>query len=155
MITDWDIWFLKQAKNWSEKSKDPSTKIGAIIADPFKRLVSASYNGFARQVRDLDERLEDRETKYQMTIHGELNAILFANRDLHGCTIYTYPFQPCSPCAACIIQVGITRVVSLPASMEVLERWGDSFELANRQFGEAEVVMEYVKESEIEEADPR
>ena len=38
------------------------------------------------------------------------NAILFAQRDLNGCSIVTYPFMPCSSCASLIIQSGIKRV---------------------------------------------
>ena len=41
-------------------SKDPSTQIGAIAVKD-KRLVSTGYNGFPRNIEDLDERWNNRE----------------------------------------------------------------------------------------------
>jgi dCMP deaminase len=74
-----------------------------------------------------------------MIIHAEVNAILFANRDLHGCTLYTWPFQPCSRCASIVVQKGINRVVSLKDDDE---RWAKSFTLANQIFNEAKVTVD-------------
>ena len=75
----WDLRLLGLAKHVAEWSKDPSTKVGAVIADQKHRVLSLGFNGFARGVKDLAQRLDDRETKYDMIIHAERNAILFAN----------------------------------------------------------------------------
>lgn len=136
----WDGRFLSLAQNVSTWSKDPSTKVGAVIVDNKRRVVSVGYNGFAANVNDNEERYNDRSVKYEMIIHGEINAILFANRDLSDCTLYTYPFMPCSRCAAIVIQSGIKRVVA-PYSDD--SRWKTSFELSQKMFQEANVLLAY------------
>lgn len=132
----WDRRFLNLAKLISTFSKDPSTKVGAVIVDSKNRLVSTGYNGFPRGVSDNEELLNDRDEKYIRIIHAELNAILFARKDLSGNTLYSWPFQPCGACASIIIQCEIARVVSVTCD---IERWKKSFEIANVLFKEASV----------------
>jgi len=135
----WDYRFLKLARLVGGWSKDPSRKVGAVIVDESRRVISVGYNGFAAGVEDSPDRYDNREIKYEMIIHAEVNAILFANRDLHGCTLYTWPFQPCSRCASIVVQKGINRVVSLKDDDE---RWAKSFTLANQIFNEAKVTVD-------------
>jgi dCMP deaminase len=98
MSDKWDMRFLALAAHISSWSKDPSSQVGAVITDG-NRIVSLGYNGFAAKVKDAEERLGDRETKLQLTIHAEENAMIFAKRDLRGCTVYvTHP--PCPRCAS-------------------------------------------------------
>lgn len=122
----WDRWFLDIAKVVSTKSKDPSTGIGAVIVDQKNRVVSMGYNGYPRGVTD--KGMENREEKLAKTLHAEQNAIIFAQRDLTGCTIYVYPLLPCSICMGMIIQSGITRVVSKygDSTGDLLSRWEKS-----------------------------
>lgn len=122
----WDRRFLEMAELVSTWSKDPSTKVGAVIVDPRNRVVSVGFNGLPRRVVDSPDRYSNREHKYSMIVHGDLNAILFAGRDLTGCTIYTVPFIVCDRCAGPVIQSGITRVVSVRESDYVAQRWADS-----------------------------
>ena len=108
----WDRWFLGLAQYISTASKDPSTKVGAVIVDSFRRVVSVGYNGFPRGIFD-DHRLEDRTKKYELMCHAESNALDFADRrSLANCTLYTWPVPPCPRCAGRIIQNGIVRVVA-------------------------------------------
>jgi len=131
-------WALGMANHVSLLSKDPSTKVGAVIFDEKRRLVSAGYNGFARGVQDKDERLLDREIKYKLTLHAEKNAIMFATAPTDGCTIVvTHPC--CSQCAALVIQAGIKHVLWPKPSEEFMDRWGEDMALANAQFREADV----------------
>jgi len=134
----WEIRFLKLAKHISEWSKDPSTKVGAVIVDDKKRIVSVGYNGFPININDSSERLDNREIKYKMIVHAERNAIIFAQRPLIGCTIYTYPFMPCSACAGMIIQSGIKRAVSYHTTNK---RWIDDFAITMDMFNEAGVEL--------------
>jgi len=129
MIEKWDRRFMDMAKLVGSWSKDPSTKVGAVVVDSDNRVISVGYNGFAKGVDDSNERYEMREFKYAAVIHAEENAILFANQNLDGCTIYVL-FPPCSNCAAKIAQCGIKRVVTLQPTEEQLKRWGDSFNIA-------------------------
>lgn len=135
----WDRRFLELAKHIATFSKDPSTQTGAVIVDASRRVVSMGYNGFARGVDDRPERYADRETKYRCIIHCEINAIIFAQRDLAGCTLYTWPFSSCAPCAAIVIQSGITRCVAPVLPADKAERWAKDMELAVLMFSEAGV----------------
>lgn len=142
-LRDWDKRFLDLAKEISIWSKDPSTKVGAVIVDDNRRIVSTGYNGLPRNIMDSFDRLSNRELKYEMIIHAEVNAILYAKQDLTNCTLYTYPFQPCSRCASIVIQSGIKQVVSY---VNKEERWKSSFELAIDLFHEAGVNLELLEQ---------
>jgi dCMP deaminase len=137
-MNKWDYRFLDLAEFVSSWSKDPSTQVGAVITDENNRIISIGYNGFPQNIID-DDRLQDRETKYKIIVHGEMNAILFANKCLKSCTLYTYPFMPCPRCSSIIIQTGINRVVSYNS---IVDRWKDEFELSKKMFKEANVELQ-------------
>jgi dCMP deaminase len=136
-------WALGMAKHTAQLSKDPSTKVGAVIFDPKRRIVSAGYNGFARGVNDTPERLENRDVKYRLVLHAEKNAIMFATAPLDGCTIaVTHPC--CAQCAAVIIQSGIKHVIWPKPDDAFVSRWAEDMVLTNMQFAEAGVTVEEV-----------
>ena len=137
----WDTRFLELAKHISNWSLDPSTKVGAVIVDDKHRIVSAGYNGFSVGVADSEERLNNREEKLDLIIHAELNALLFANKNLEGCTLYVWPLPSCVRCAAHIIQTGIIRVVS-PKNNN--ERWIESCTKAKNIMEEAGLTVDYL-----------
>ena len=124
---NWHEYFLSIAAIAASKSKDPSTKVGAVIVRPDHTIVSVGYNGFPRGVADTPERLNDRPTKYSLVVHAEMNAILSARESLNGYTLYTMPFMPCDRCFVHVIQAGIKRVVFMKASDEQNARWGEAF----------------------------
>ena len=100
------------AKLIASWSKDPSTKVGAVLAQN-NQILSTGYNGFPRYVDDTEERLTNREVKLGFTVHAEVNAILFADRpSIVDATLYTWPLPCCIRCAAIVAQSGIKRVVS-------------------------------------------
>lgn len=134
----WDGRMLELANFVSSWSKDPSTKVGAVVADKNFRIVSIGYNGLPQGVEDSEERLNNREIKYKTVVHGEINAIVFAGKELKGCTLYTWPFMPCSNCAAIVIQSGIDKVVA-PYSDN--PRWIEGFKLSEALFKEAGVEL--------------
>src|SRR5438128_7350751 len=130
---NWDIRFLEMAKTIAAYSKDPSSKVGAVIVDSRKRIVSLGFNGFARGVRDDAERYQNREIKYELVIHAEINAILFAKQDVTGYTVYSTHY-PCPRCAAVICQAGIGRVVIPDAVTDFEKRYQELCELSFHQF---------------------
>lgn len=131
-------WAIGMAEHVAKLSKDPSTKVGAVIFDSKRRIVSAGYNGFARGVEDTAERLENRDVKYRLVLHAEKNAILFATAPLEGCTIVvTHPC--CAQCAAQVIQAGIKNVVWPVPDEAFVARWQDDLALTMAQFKEAGV----------------
>ncbi len=112
----WDEAFMGIAKLMAERSKDPSTRVGACIVNSKNRIVATGYNGMPNNVCDDDISWErdgnPLETKYPYVCHSELNAILNATVPLDGSRIYVTLF-PCNECAKSIIQAGITEVVFL------------------------------------------
>lgn len=138
----WDLRFLDLARIYASFSKDPSTKTGAVIVNDDLVPVGFGYNGFARGVKDLPERYENRELKYKMVVHCERNAMQFAQRDIRGCTLYTWPFMSCAPCAAHVINAGISRVV---APKNDNPRWKADFDLSEQMFREAGVVVDLLE----------
>jgi dCMP deaminase len=141
----WDQRFLSMAKFVSEWSKDPSTKVGAVISSHENVVVSIGYNGFAQAMPDVQSHYENREEKYSRIVHSETNAILLSRKDVRDHTIYV-TLPPCDRCAVTIIQAGITRVVCLEATDPgVKERWQKDFEKARQYFQESGVKFDKVK----------
>ena len=131
----WDHRFLRLAREVAMWSKDPSTKVGAVLVDSERGIISVGYNGFARGADDSPERYADRDNKIASVIHGEENALGFAEKwRLIGATCYTYPWQPCARCASKLIQSKVIRVVSLLADDAVKSRWGASLAIAESDF---------------------
>jgi dCMP deaminase len=112
-LSKWDLRFLKLADHVAQWSKDPSTKVGAVVVDSLRTVLGVGYNGFPRGVPDHREWYDDRSTKYDLIVHAEVNAILSASRGVRGGTLYTTPLFSCVRCAGLVIQSGITRVVSI------------------------------------------
>lgn len=140
----WDRRFVSLAAEVASWSKDPSTKVGAVIVNPDHTIVALGFNGFPRGVADTDARLRDREVKLSITIHAELNAILSSNAPVRGCTIYVT--QPCcAQCAAHVVQAGISRVVWPEPDQLFVERWANSIRLACVIFDEAGVAYEVAR----------
>ena len=113
----WDDYFMGVALLAAERSKDPSTRVGACIVDQQKRILSTGYNGFPHGCSDDEfpwERTgEECQTKYPYVVHAELNAILNARgQNLSGSRLYVGLF-PCNECAKAIIQAGVAEVVYL------------------------------------------
>ena len=138
----WQKRFFDLARLVATWSKDPSSQVGAVIVDDKKRIVSVGFNGLPIGVEDTKERLENREIKYELIVHAEANAILTAPKSVSGCTIYVYPYLPCSRCAGAIIQSGIKRVIV--EDRPIPERWQANFDLAKKILTEAGVEVDIV-----------
>lgn len=152
MSTKWDRRFLLLAQMAASWSKDPSTKVGAVIVDQQRRVVGIGYNGFPRGVPDSSAFLSDRDEKYPMIVHAELNAILnsWDMNLVKGTTLYVWPLFPCCDCAKAIIQSGIRHIV-YPKNEEAVQRWGDSWLHAIRLLDFAGVIMQEVVMEELAE----
>jgi dCMP deaminase len=112
---EWDEYFIKMAELVSARSKDPKCQVGAVIVGEEKVVLATGYNGPARGVLDLQERLNERDEKLRWMCHAEVNAIFNAARvgtALKGGTIYVTKF-PCAACANAIVQVGLVRLYTL------------------------------------------
>lgn len=113
----WDEYFMGVSLLAAERSKDPSTQVGACIVSADNRILSTGYNGFPQGCSDdafpWNRDASAGETKYNFVVHAELNAILNAGgRSLVGSRIFVSLF-PCHECAKAIIQSGVKEVVYL------------------------------------------
>ena len=134
-----ELRYMKFAEVAASFSKDPSTKVGAVCVDDHFAVLATGYNGFARGVKDSEERLCDRNTKLRLTVHAELNCLLAAartGRKLDGATMIVSSLFPCEQCASAIVQAGIRRVIAPRISNE---RWMESNKMAQTIFDEAGV----------------
>jgi len=143
-MTDWDLRFLDLANYISNWSKDPSQKVGAVIVDKNRRVLSVGFNGLPRDVEDSPERLNNKELKLSLVVHAEVNAILFSNCNLTGSTLYV-SLAPCSRCAGLIIQSGISKVVCPKPDKNISQRWKDSYELSMAMFKESGIKVKEIE----------
>ena len=135
----WDRFFLGLGEYFSKASKDPSTQVGAVIVNPSTNLVlGLGYNGFPRGIEDTEERYNNREIKYKLVVHAEINAVLMAGKDARGATLYVFPsfmLPPiCTDCCKVAIQAGIKEIVGFIVDEDKLSerqlRWKESILLA-------------------------
>ncbi len=113
----WDEYFMGIAVFTSLRSKDPNSKVGAVIVNSENHILGTGYNGFVAGVNEKDftwEREGDwLQTKYPYVVHAEANAILNSTTsDLSRCRIYCTLF-PCNECAKKIAQKKIREVIFL------------------------------------------
>lgn len=108
--SEWDEYFMEIAEVVASRSKDPSSKMGCVIVDENKRVVSLGYNGMLQGADESKMTLSERPMKYYFAIHSEMNALIFAKRDLTGCTVYNR-VATCENCLKYCLQAGITRFV--------------------------------------------
>jgi dCMP deaminase len=145
--------FIPDAEAAMGRSKDRSTKVGAVAIDDNYCLKGSGYNGFPRGTNDdLDSRHE-RPLKYRWTVHAEMNVIAQAARPvLEGTTLILTSLHPCATCAGLIVQAGIKKVVT--RKTEQIKRiesgradWDEEALIALEIFKEAGVEVEYYGEA--------
>lgn len=111
--TDWNSYFMAQARLVAQKSKDKSVQVGVVIVGPDHEIRSTGYNGFARGIDESAEERWERPIKYEWVEHAERNAIYNAARigvSTRGCIAYMES-PPCTDCGRALIQAGIKEVV--------------------------------------------
>ena len=125
----WHKYYLQIAEIAAKKSKDPSSQVGCVIVDSNNKIVSTGFNGFVAGCNE-DQMTYDRPMKYNLIIHAEMNALMFANKSVKGCTVYV-THHPCDNCFKHLLQAGIKQVYY--KSKSVLERFSqDQLEAIDR-----------------------
>ena len=113
----WDQYFMGIAMLSAQRSKDPSTQVGACIVSDQNKILSVGYNGMPHCTCGNDDAFpwerdgDPLNTKYMFVCHAELNAILnYSGASLAGSRLYVTLF-PCNECAKAIIQTGIKELI--------------------------------------------
>jgi dCMP deaminase len=125
------------AVRMAKKSKDPSTRVGAVVTRDDWTVCGVGHNKFPERCSHDPSIWADRPRKYLRVIHAEAKAIMSIDH-AHPRRIVT-TLHPCSQCAALIIETGIRFVYSGKPSDELVERWGASFTESLHMFAEAGV----------------
>ncbi len=117
----WDEYFMKIAKDVSERATCIRRKVGAVIVKD-KRILSTGYNGAPAGIthctnetclRTLNNIPSGERHELCRGLHAEQNAIIQAA--LHGVSINNASIyitnQPCSICTKMLINSGIKRFI--------------------------------------------
>lgn len=109
MRPSWQDMFFEIAETVSKRSKDPHTKVGAVLVKD-NHIIGIGYNGEPKEFR-YDFNWNSNE-KYDYVIHAEMNAISNANYigvNCSGADIYV-THSPCNHCILLLIQHGIKNI---------------------------------------------
>lgn len=123
---DWDQYFMLQAMLASFKSKDPSTKVGAVFVDKNHHQISMGYNGFIAGFNESqlpwgnDQNVPLEDQKYAYVVHAESNAILHSSQCLEGTSAYITLF-PCHECAKLLASIKVKEIIYLNESSKNLD----------------------------------
>lgn len=136
-------WYMTLAYMMAMKSKDPRTKLGAVVIGLDGETRSTGYNGIPRGVLDIESRMEGEE-KYKWIEHAERNCVFNASlsgTSLKGCEMYTQQI-PCSDCARAIVQSGIKKVIIHDEWNRVnTTKWVEDSVVSRAMFQESGVVL--------------
>ena len=112
---------IQKSKSWSDEfwldlvdlvatqSHCLKKKVGCVIVDKKKRLVSMGVNGTLAGMPNKCED-DDGKTIHREVLHAEMNALANADRKISGCTAYLN-YSPCENCAKTLLQFGIKKFV--------------------------------------------
>lgn len=127
-------------------SKDPNTKVGAILLKPdLSAVVSTGINGFPRKLQDTDPKRWERPTKYTYVTHAEVNAVANAARigvPTDGCVAIVTLF-PCKECAKILIQSGISHIYTKKPDCDD-PMWGQEFKFSKEMLDEVGVPITFI-----------
>ena len=105
----WDETYFAIADIIAKRSKDPRTKVGAVLVKE-KSVIGLGYNSEPRHsVLEFNWCTEE---KYKHVVHAEVNAVANASRLGINCVdadIYI-THSPCTNCINTLIQHGIKRI---------------------------------------------
>ena len=143
----WDELFMRKVYEIAAKSKDPRTKIGAVLVRD-NHAILEGYNGFPKGVSDMAERYHDKETKYKFVVHAEANSVLVAARfgiSTEGCILYTQGI-PCNECTKTVIQGGIKEIVVHKQwpNLFTSPKWTESIEISKTMLNESGVHVRWL-----------
>lgn len=150
---NWNETFINLTHSIAIKSKDTSTKVGAVIVGQSNEIISCGYNGLARGLDDNKEERHIRPLKYKYFEHAERNAIYNAAR-IGSSTLNSVIYcnlHPCSDCMRGIIQSGIKKIYIHKEFVNEFFKfhntnnvWKEDMELAKNMADEVNIPIEYV-----------
>jgi deoxycytidylate deaminase len=148
----YDVPILVQLCELAARSPDQSSQNCACLFDPkTSSLIKPHLNCMPRDLHDRPE-LWERPGKYDRVVHAETGALMEAARAgiaTQGLWMYAV-WASCGPCAALIIEAGITRLITLESSRPATgwpgsaNQWADSIQIGHDMMVEAGIEIIYV-----------
>lgn len=135
-------------------SPDMSSQNAACLVDPIiaATMILPHVNCMPRGLTDRPE-LWERPGKYDRVVHAETGALMEAARaGIPTVGLWMYAcWASCGPCAALIIEAGITRLITLESSRPDMggggishDKWADSIQIGYDMMVEAGIEITYV-----------
>jgi dCMP deaminase len=146
----WDQIFMGKVYEIASKSKDPRTKIGAVLVKHGHAPLEG-FNGIPKGVMDLPERME-RPEKYHWMEHAERNVINMAAKfgiSTDEGILYTQGL-PCVDCARGVVNCGVKKVVLHKQWEDVSTQiitgrpWAEHYHRSKIMFDEAGITVRYL-----------
>jgi dCMP deaminase len=114
-IKSWDEVFMDMAFATRQRSKDPSTNVGAVLVSSLNVVLGTGFNGPPRQLDDNLVPWESRPDKYGYIIHAEENALWYSLgshglQSLIGSKLYCTHI-PCSECVLRAIRSDVAEII--------------------------------------------
>ncbi|KAL9984576.1 hypothetical protein ACROYT_G006886, partial [Oculina patagonica] len=107
---------ITMAKFLAERTDDPKTGVGAVIANTALEIVALGWNGFPTKAlygefprASHDDNVQNK--KYPFAIHAEQNALLMRNTKNLADGILFVTKTPCDECTPLLVMEGIKTVV--------------------------------------------
>lgn len=128
---------LRMAYQVATQSPDESNQNGAVLVSPGGQVIQTSFNRYPRGFKPTPAQTQ-RPRKYNFIVHAEQGAVLGV--DARDCILYC-PWAACTKCAQCIVESGVTEVVTHWDRMATTpERWVDDIKDADDILNAAGVV---------------
>lgn len=147
----WDELFMGKVYEIARKSKDPRTKVGAVLVKNGYAPLEG-FNGICRGVEDLSERMV-RPEKYHWMEHAERNVINMAAKfgiPTECGMLYTQG-MPCVDCARGVVNCGIVEIVlhkqweDISTQITTVGRpWAEHYYRSKQMFNEAGITIRYL-----------
>lgn len=138
----WQKTFIEVAKVIAKRSKDPRTKVGAVLVKN-NCIIATGYNGDPRNFKyNFNWNTEE---KYDYVIHAEQNAIynsiyIGSSNSIKDSEIYL-TLSPCNKCMLMLVQAGVKKVY-------YLNKYKD-FELTKKIADNADIELIELKEEDL------
>lgn len=142
---------LSIAREVAQQSRDPSTKVGAVIVDATNNsIVSSGFNRFPFGHVDSPDLYEDRQYKYANIIHAEVNALnLLPYRPINF-LLYT-SFHPCIDCVEAIARSGVSAVYCPAFDPTERPDWAERIKSSRRRAAELGLQIKEIEECQKQE----
>lgn len=112
-LSEDEKFFLTIARMAADLSPDRSRQVGAVLVSQELNIIGTGTNTLPYGVPHEDKYLV-RPAKYNWTEHAERNVVYEAARKGQSTegAMMVLPWFPCMPCARCIVQSGVRRVIA-------------------------------------------